>query len=96
MSSRQEQKQQAKAEREARERLQQRADKPRRQLVQLGSVVAVAAIVVVALVLVSQKSKDKPNASSGAAVVGVSDTSAMLPASHSTEARSAIRRRRSC
>jgi protein-disulfide isomerase len=78
MSSRQQQKEQARAEREARELLQQRSDRRRRQLVQLGSVIAVAAVVVVVLVVVSQGSKAKPNASSGAAVVGVSDTNAML------------------
>jgi protein-disulfide isomerase len=78
MSSRQEQKAQARAEREARERTQARADQRRRQLLQLGAVVGLAAIVVVVLVLVSQGSKDEPNASSGATVAGVSDARAML------------------
>jgi protein-disulfide isomerase len=78
MSSRQEQKAQARAEREARERAQARADQRRRQVLQLGAVVGLAAIVVVVLVLVSQGSKDEPNASSGATVAGVSDARAML------------------
>jgi protein-disulfide isomerase len=78
MSSRQEEKAKARAEREARERAQARAERRRTQLLQLGSVLGVAAIVVVVLVLVSQGSKSKPNASSGAAVAGVSDMRAML------------------
>ena len=80
MSSRQQEKAQARAEREARERAQARADRRRRQLLQLGSVLGVAAIVVVVLVLVlvSQGSKSKPNASSGAAVAGIADMRAML------------------
>jgi protein-disulfide isomerase len=78
MSSRQEEKAKARAEREARERAQARADRRRRLLLQLGGVLGVAAVVVVVLVLVSQGSKGKPNASSGAAVAGVSDMRAML------------------
>jgi protein-disulfide isomerase len=78
MSSRQEEKAQARAEREARQRAQARAERRRRQLLQLGGVLGVAAIVVVVLVLVSQGSKSKPNASSGAAVAGVSHMRAML------------------
>jgi len=72
------QKAQARAEREARERAQARAAQRRKQLLQLGSVVGLAAIVVAVLVLVSQGSKDEPNASSGATVAGVSDARAML------------------
>ncbi len=78
MSSRQEQKAQARAEREQRERQAAQAQRRRRLLAQLGSVLAVAAVIVVALVLVSQGSKDKPNASGGAAVVGAADARAML------------------
>jgi protein-disulfide isomerase len=78
MSSRQHQKEQARAEREARERSQARSEQRRRQLLQLGSVVGVAAVVVVVLVLASQGSKDKPNASGGATVAGVGDARAML------------------
>jgi protein-disulfide isomerase len=78
MSSRQEQKSKARAEREARERRQAVAEQRRRKLTQLGAVMAVAAIAIVVLVIVSQGSKETPNASGGAAVVGVSDASAML------------------
>jgi protein-disulfide isomerase len=78
MSSRQEQKQQARAEREARERSQARAEQRRRQLLRLGCVVGLAAVVVAVLVLASQGSKDKPNASSGAAVAGAGEARAML------------------
>jgi protein-disulfide isomerase len=78
MSSRQQQKVQARAEREAREREAALAGRRRRQLMQLGAVVGVAVIVVAVLVLASQGSKSKPNASSGAAVAGVDDTRAML------------------
>jgi protein-disulfide isomerase len=78
MSSRQEEKARARAEREAREHAQARAERRRTQLLRLGAVLGVAAIVVVVLVLVSQGSKSKPNASSGAAVAGVSDMRAML------------------
>jgi protein-disulfide isomerase len=78
MSSRQQQKEQARAEREARERAQARAEQRRRQLLRLGSVVGLAAVVVAVLVFASQGSKDKPNASSGATVAGVSDAGAML------------------
>lgn len=78
MSSRQEQKAQARAEREAREQAQARADKRRQRLLQLGGVLGLAAAIVVVLVLVSQGGKDAPNASSGAAVNGVADSRAML------------------
>jgi len=79
MSSRQEQKAQARAEREARERAAAHSDRRRTRLLQLGAVVGVAAVVVVVLVLVLVLGgKDKPNASGGAAVAGVSDTRAML------------------
>lgn len=78
MSSRQEQKSKARAEREARERTQAVAEQRRRKLTQLGAVVAVAAVVIVVLVVVSQGSKETPNASGGAAVVGVTDARAML------------------
>lgn len=78
MSSRQEQKEQARAEREERERTQARAEQRRRQLLRIGSVVGLAAVVVVVLVLASQGSKDKPNASSGATVAGAGDSRAML------------------
>jgi protein-disulfide isomerase len=78
MSSRQEQKSKARAEREARERAQAVAEQRRRKLTQLGAVVAVAAVVIAVLVVVSQGSKEKPNASGGAAVVGVDDARAML------------------
>jgi protein-disulfide isomerase len=78
MSSRQQQKEQARAEREARERAQARAEQRRRQLLRIGSVVGLAAAVVAVLVLASQGSKDKPNASSGATVAGVDDARAML------------------
>lgn len=78
MSSRQAQKEEARAAREARERAQARAQQRRTRLLQLGSVVGLAAIVVAVLVLVSQGSEDKPTASSGAAVAGVSDAREML------------------
>jgi protein-disulfide isomerase len=77
MSSREKQKEQARAEREARERAAARAERRRRLLLQLGAVVAVAAVVIGGLIFLSQK-KDKPNASSGAAVAGVADARAML------------------
>lgn len=78
MSSREEQKAQARAERVARERAQAQLQQRRRRLLQLGSVVGVAAVVVAVLVLVSQGSKPDPNASSGVTVAGVSETRAML------------------
>jgi protein-disulfide isomerase len=80
MSTREQQKEQARAEREARERAAARAERKRRLLLQLGAVVAVAAVVIGGLILLSQGSKDKPNASSGAAVAvaGVADARAML------------------
>jgi protein-disulfide isomerase len=77
MSSREEQKAQARAEREARERAAAQTDRRRTRLLQLGAVVGGAAIVVVVLVLLLG-GKDKPNASGGAAIVGVSETRAML------------------
>ena len=78
MSSRRGQKAQARAEREQRAREQARADRRRRQLLQLGAVLGVAAVIVAVLVLISQGGKVAPNASSGAAVSGISDTRAML------------------
>jgi protein-disulfide isomerase len=78
MSSRQAQKAIARAGREARERAQAQTDQRRRRRTQLGAIVAVAAVVVAVLVFVSQGSQAAPNASSGAAVVGVSDADAML------------------
>ena len=78
MSSRQQQKERARAEREERERSLARAAQRRRQLLQLGGVLGAAVIVVAVLVLASQGSKDKPNASGGAAVAGVSESRAML------------------
>ena len=78
MSNRQQQKAQARAEREARERARAQTDQRRRRLTQLGAVVAIAAVVVAGLVFVSQGSKDGPNASGGAAVVGAGDAAAML------------------
>jgi protein-disulfide isomerase len=78
MSSRQQQKAQARAEREARQLSQARAAQRRKQLLQLGAVLGVAVVVVAVLVLVNQGSKDKPNASSGAAVAGARDAHAML------------------
>ncbi len=78
MSDRQQRKESARAEREARERAEEQAARRRTRLLQLGSVVAIAAAVVVVLVLVSQGSKPDPNASSGASVQGVSDSRAML------------------
>ena len=54
------------------------ADRRRRRLLQLGGVLGVAAAIVVVLVLVSQGGKEAPNASTGAAVTGVSDARAML------------------
>lgn len=78
MSSRQEQKARARAEREAREHAQARTEQRRKQLLQLGSVLAIAVAVVAVLVLASQRSKAKPNASSGAPVGGISDARAML------------------
>jgi hypothetical protein len=78
MSSRQEQKAQARAEREAREHAAALAGKRRTQLVQLAAVLGVAVIVVAMLVLASQGSKTKPNASSGAAVAGIDYAHAML------------------
>jgi protein-disulfide isomerase len=78
MSSRTEQKEQARAEREARERAAARTERRRKRLLQLGAVVGAAAVVVVVLVFLSQRSNDTPNASGGAAVAGASDTRAML------------------
>jgi protein-disulfide isomerase len=78
MSSREKQKDEARAERAARERAAARAERRRRQLLQLGAVVAVAAVAIVGLILLSQRSDDKPNAASGAAVAGVADARAML------------------
>jgi len=78
MSSRQEQKAQARAEREQREHAEAVAAQRRKRLLQLGSVVGIAAVVVVVFILISQNGKDKPNASSGAAVAGASDARAML------------------
>jgi protein-disulfide isomerase len=78
MTTRQDRKAEARAEREAREQAALRAAKRRRLLQQLGAVVGVAVIVVVALVLISQKSKESPNAGSGGAVVGAADMRAML------------------
>lgn len=78
MSSRQHQREQARAERESRERAQARAEQRRRQLLRLGSVVGVAVVVVAVLVLASQGSEDKPNASNGATVAGIGDARAML------------------
>jgi protein-disulfide isomerase len=76
MTTDQQRKDQARAERAARERAALRAAQRRRRLLQLGSVLAVAAIVVAGLVLLSQKGK--PSASSGAAVAGAADARAML------------------
>ena len=78
MSSRKQGKEQARAERQARERAAAQSALRRRRLSQLGAVLAVAAAVVVALVLVSQGAKDEPNASSGASIAGVADSQAML------------------
>jgi protein-disulfide isomerase len=78
MSSRQDEKAKARAEREARERAQAGAERRRRQLLRLGAVLGVAAIAVVVLVIASQSGKNEPNASGGAAVAGVSDMRAML------------------
>ncbi len=78
MSTRQEQKARARAEREALERARARSDRRRRQLRQLGEVLGVGAVVVVALVLISQGGKEEPNASGGAAVTGVADMREML------------------
>jgi protein-disulfide isomerase len=78
MSSRQEEKARARAEREARQHAEQHAARRRRLLAQLGAVLGVAAIVVVVLVILSQQGKEKPNASGGAPVAGVSDMRAML------------------
>jgi protein-disulfide isomerase len=77
MTTRQQRKDQARAEREARERAAVRATQRRKRLLQLGSVLGVAAIVVAGLILLSQP-KAKPTASSGAAVAGVADARAML------------------
>ena len=78
MSSRQEQKALARAEREARERQEARSARRRRQIWQVGAVVGVAAIVVAVLVVVSQGAEGEPNASTGAPVAGASDARAML------------------
>ena len=78
MSSRQQQKAQARAEREAREQAAASAQQRRKRAQQLGAVLGVAAVVVVGLVLVSQGSKDAPNAATGAAVAGASEARAML------------------
>jgi protein-disulfide isomerase len=78
MSSRQQQKAQAREEREARERAAALAGKRRTRLLQLAAVLGVAVIVVAVLVLGSQGAKTKPNASGGAAVAGVNDAHAML------------------
>lgn len=78
MSSRQDQKAQARAEREARERAAAHTERRRTRLLQLGGVVGVAAIVVLVLVLLGPGSKDTPNAGGEAAIAGVSDTRAML------------------
>jgi protein-disulfide isomerase len=76
--SRQQQKTNARAERQARERAQAAADQRRRKLTRLGAAATVAAVVIALLVVVSQGSKDAPNASGGATVVGVGDARAML------------------
>jgi protein-disulfide isomerase len=78
MSSRKEDKEQVRAEREARARTAEQAERRRRLLVQLGAVLGVAAVVVVVLVLISQGGKDEPTAAGGAAVTGVADSRAML------------------
>jgi protein-disulfide isomerase len=78
MSSRQQQKADARAAREQREQREAHSQQRRRQLRQLGSALGVAAVVVAVLVAISQGSTDKPNASSGVAVAGVADARAML------------------
>jgi protein-disulfide isomerase len=77
MTTRQERRDQARAEREARERAALRAAQRRKRLLALGSVLGVAAIAVAVLILLSQPTA-KPNASSGAAVAGAADARAML------------------
>jgi protein-disulfide isomerase len=78
MSSREEQKAQARAEREARERAELRAAQRRKRLWQLGAVLGVAVVAVVALIFLGQKSKTTPNASGGAPVAGTAEMRAML------------------
>jgi protein-disulfide isomerase len=78
MSSREEEKARARAERAAREHAEAHAERRRRLLLRLGAVLGGAAIVVVVLVIISQQGKEKPNASGGAPVAGVSDMRAML------------------
>jgi protein-disulfide isomerase len=78
MTTREERRDQARAEREARERTAQRAAQRRRRLQQLGAVVGVAAIVVVGLILLGHKPNEPSTAGSGGAVVGAADMRAML------------------
>jgi protein-disulfide isomerase len=78
VSTREERRKQARAEREAREQAALRAAHRRRRLQQLGAVVGVAAIVVAGLVLLGQKSREPSTAGSGGAVVGAADMRAML------------------
>lgn len=77
MSSRQEEKARARAEREERERREASAEQRRKRLMQLGGALAVAAVVVIGLIIWLGQ-KQKPNASTGAAVAGISDSRAML------------------
>jgi protein-disulfide isomerase len=76
MTTDQERKDHARAEREARERAALAAGQRRRRLLQLGSVLGVAAILVAGFVVLNQKGK--PSAGSGAAVAGAADARAML------------------
>jgi protein-disulfide isomerase len=78
MSSREEQKAQARAEREAREQAELRAARLRKRLWQLGAVLGVAVIAVIAVIYLGQKSKNAPNASGGAPVAGTAEMRAML------------------
>jgi protein-disulfide isomerase len=78
MTSRQERKEQARTEREARERAALHAAQRRRRLQQLGAVLAVAVIVAVGLAVGLNRGKEQPNAAGGAAVAGVTDMRAML------------------
>jgi protein-disulfide isomerase len=76
MTTDQERKDHARAEREARERAALAAGQRRRRLLQLGLVLGVAAILVAGFVVLNQKGK--PSAGSGAAVAGAADARAML------------------
>lgn len=78
MSSRQQQKAHARAEREAGEREAALAAQRRRRLWQLGAAVSFAAAVVAAILVVTGSGSDEPATGGGSAVAGVADSRRML------------------